>query len=46
MNNTDKTYSWKSWIIKKLLSNDSTKEDILTYIANDGARIEIIFSKK
>ena len=28
-NNTDKSYSWKNWIIKKLLSNDSTKEDIL-----------------
>ena len=27
--------SWKNWIIKKLLSNDSTKEDILNFIAND-----------
>ena len=35
MNNTDKTYSWKNWIIKKLLSNDSTKEDILNFIANE-----------
>ncbi len=34
-NNTDKTSSWKNWIIKKLLSNDSTKEDILNFIAND-----------
>ena len=35
MNSTDKTYNWKSWIIKKLLSNDSTKEDILNFIANE-----------
>ena len=34
-NNIDKSYSWKNWIIKKLLSNDSTKEDILNYIANE-----------
>ena len=34
-NNADKTSSWKNWIIKKLLSNDSTKEDILNFIAND-----------
>tara|TARA_Y100000591_G_scaffold126471_1_gene108341 strand:+ start:237 stop:1079 length:843 start_codon:yes stop_codon:yes gene_type:complete len=35
MNNSDKSYSWKNWIIKKLLSNDSTKEDILNFIANE-----------
>ncbi len=34
-NNTEKSYSWKNWIIKKLLSNDSTKEDILNFIANE-----------
>ena len=34
-NNTDKLYNWKNWIIKKLLSNDSTKEDILNFIANE-----------
>ena len=28
-NNADKSSSWKNWIIKKLLSNDSTKEDIM-----------------
>ena len=33
--NADKSSSWKNWIIKKLLSNDSTKEDILNFIAND-----------
>ena len=36
MSNTiDKSYNWKNWIIKKLLSNESTKEDILNFIANE-----------
>ncbi len=34
-NKFDKTTSWKNWIIKKLLSNDSTKEEILNFIANE-----------
>ncbi len=34
-NNNEKSYNWKNWIIKKLLSNDSTKEEILSFIAND-----------
>ena len=33
--NADKSSSWKNWIIKKLLSNDSTKEDIFNFIANE-----------
>ncbi len=33
-NSIDKSYSWKNWVIKKLLSNDSTKEEVLNYIAN------------
>ena len=41
MNNTDKTHSWKNWIIKKLLSNDSTKEDILNFIANEENKSDI-----
>ncbi len=40
-NNIDKSYSWKNWIIKKLLSNDSTKEDILNFIANEDNTNEI-----
>ena len=32
----EKSSNWKNWIIKKLLSNDSTKEEILSYIANEG----------
>ncbi len=34
-NNTEKLTSWKNWIIKKLLSDDSNKEDILNFIANN-----------
>ena len=34
-NKIDKSASWKNWIIKKLLSNQSTKEEILNYIASD-----------
>ena len=33
-NNIDKSYGWKNWIIKKLLTNESTKEEILNFIAN------------
>ena len=33
-NNFDKSYGWKNWIIKKLLTNESTKEEILNFIAN------------
>ena len=40
-NNIDKPNSWKNWIIKKLLTNDSTKEDILNFIANDDNKNEI-----
>ncbi len=40
-NNLDKSYNWKSWIIKKLLSNDSTKEDILNFIANEDIKDEL-----
>ena len=34
-NKTDRTSSWKNWIIKKLLSNESTKEEILNFIASE-----------
>ena len=39
--NSDKSYTWKNWIIKKLLSNDSTKEDILNFIANEESENEL-----
>jgi len=31
----DKSSSWKNWLIKKLLSDDSSKEEILKYIASE-----------
>ncbi len=40
-NNIEKSYNWKNWIIKKLLSNDSTKEEILNFIANEENKNEI-----
>ena len=33
--NNDKLSSWKNWLIKKLLSNNSSKEEILNFIATD-----------
>ena len=33
--NQEKSSLWKTWLIKKLLSNDSSKEEILNLIAND-----------
>ncbi len=41
MKGSDKSNSWKNWIIKKLLSNDSNKEDILNFIANEGSNNEL-----
>ena len=32
-NNLHKKKSLKNWFIKKILSNESTREDILNYIA-------------
>tara|TARA_B100001094_G_C18031811_1_gene720501 strand:- start:135 stop:986 length:852 start_codon:yes stop_codon:yes gene_type:complete len=32
---TEKLSIWKSWLIKKLLNNDSSKEEILNLIANE-----------
>ena len=40
-NNTEKSSNWKNWIIKKLLSDDSTKEEILSYIANEDNQNEL-----
>jgi len=33
--NQEKLSLWKSWLIKKLLNNDSSKEEILNLIANE-----------
>ena len=38
-----KSHNWKNWLIKKLLSNNSSKEEILNYIATNedkGASIQ------
>ena len=32
--NQEKLSTWKTWLIKKLLNNDSSKEEILNLIAN------------
>ena len=37
----ENSYNWKNWIIKKLLSNDSTKEEVLNYIANESNNSEL-----
>ena len=34
LDNQEKLSLWKSWLIKKLLNNDSSKEEILNLIAN------------
>ena len=34
-NKTGRASSWKNWIIKKLLSSESTKEEILNFIASE-----------
>ena len=33
--NKDKLSTWKSWLIKKLLKDDSSKEEILNFIASE-----------
>ena len=34
-NNLDKKLSWKNWLIKRLLSSETTREEILNYIATN-----------
>ena len=34
-NNLEKKLSWKNWLIKRLLSNESTREEVLNYIASN-----------
>ena len=33
--NKEKLSIWKSWLIRKLLNNNSSKEEILNLIANE-----------
>ena len=39
--NQEKLSIWKTWLIKKLLNNDSSKEEILNLIANGKTSKEI-----
>ena len=34
-NNLEKNRSWKNWLIKKLLSSEATREEVLNYIATN-----------
>jgi len=40
-NLVDKTNSWKNWLIKKLLTSESTKEEILNYIASEAGQAQV-----
>ena len=33
--NSDKKITWRNWLIRKLLVNETSKEDILNFIANE-----------
>ena len=39
--NQEKLSIWKTWLIKKLLNNDSSKEEILNLIANEENKNEL-----
>ena len=43
MNNTnlEKKTSWKNWLIKKLISSEASKEEVLNFIAKDDENKEI-----
>ncbi len=40
-NLVDKSNSWKNWLIKKLLTSKSTKEEILNYIASESEEAQV-----
>ena len=48
LKNREKKISWKNWLIKKLLTNEASKADILNFIAKDQIdyieKAKIIFS--
>ena len=44
-NNLDKKLSWKNWLIKRLLSSEATREEILNYIATNDEDINIDVSE-
>ena len=34
-NNSEKKTTWRNWLIRKLLVNDTSKEDIISFITKD-----------
>ena len=40
-NGLEKKFSWKNWLIKKLISSESSKEEILAFIANNLEKEEL-----
>tara|TARA_Y100001970_G_scaffold272811_1_gene369964 strand:+ start:895 stop:1746 length:852 start_codon:yes stop_codon:yes gene_type:complete len=40
-NNIEKKSSWKNWIIKKLLSSETTREEVLNFIATNDSDADI-----
>ena len=40
-NGLEKKFSWKNWVIKKLISSESSKEEILAFIANNLEKEEL-----
>ncbi len=40
-NSVYKSNSWKNWLIKKLLTSESTKEEILNYIASEAEEKQV-----
>ena len=39
--NQTKKISWRNWLIKKLLINETSKEDILSFITQDDENINL-----
>ena len=37
----EKKTTWRNWLIKKLLSNENSKEDILSFIAKNESEEKI-----
>ena len=40
--NSNKKISWRNWLIKKLLINETSKEDILSFISQEEDNINLI----
>ena len=40
--NSNNKSSWKNWLIKRLLTTESSKEEILNYIANEVEDLDVL----